>query len=195
MPTVSLPGFEDITRDSQITFRTLLESLAMPGVSKEIRVNLQAPEGVTLACAAACLTLLDLETTVWLQPGLPKQLKDWLQFHTGCLFTQNAKEATFAIVHDAHDVDLEQFCWGSDRTPEASTTLLVQSNAAHSDEAITLTGPGLLHPQKVSLTLPRSFWQQWQQNQATYPKGIDAFVFSEASVVGLPRTTHAEIGE
>ena len=66
MLTTQLPGFIDITRDSQKTFRTLLEALSERGLAREMTVAIAPPEGMTKPCAAACLTLLDLETVVWL---------------------------------------------------------------------------------------------------------------------------------
>ena len=72
-----LPGFADPVHDSQQTFRALLDALAQPGLY-QTTVAVAPPAGLTPSCAAAALTLLDLETTVWLQPGLPQAVPDWL---------------------------------------------------------------------------------------------------------------------
>ncbi len=92
-----LPGFKDPIHDAQTTFRSLLEALANPGSKCQITASLKAPVGLSPACAAACLTLLDLETQVWLQPTLEEDVKNWLLFHTGCRFTTEPQTANFAI--------------------------------------------------------------------------------------------------
>ncbi|MEO0768295.1 MAG: phosphonate C-P lyase system protein PhnH [Cyanobacteria bacterium J06649_4] len=191
MLTVQLPGFENLTRDSQKTFRALLEALSLPGKTLEIEVTLKAPEGLTIACAAACLTLMDLETDVWLQPEISTDIRDWIQFHTGCVFVESPEKAAFAVIQNADLLYLEQFYWGSAEKPEVSTTLLVQVNELAGGMLVTLTGPGISHENIVSPKLHSHFWQQWQQNHAAYPQGIDVFLFKARSVLGLPRSTYA----
>ena len=198
MLTVQLPGFKDLTRDSQKTFRALLEALSLPGKMLEIEVNLKAPDGLTAACAAACLTLVDLETNVWLQPGLSTGVRDWLQFHTGCTFVASPKQAAFAVIENADSLNLEQFCWGSAENPEVSTTLLIQVEALENSSSdnnlpVKLSGPGIRHENTISPRLPNGFWQQWVQNHAAYPQGVDVFLFEGRSVLGLPRTVHAQV--
>ena len=188
-----LPGFENLTRDSQQTFRALLNALSSPGKISEINVDLQVPEGLTPACGAACLTLIDLETAVWLQPVFSFDVQDWLRFHTGCAFVASPKRAAFAVVYDADSLDLEQFYGGSAQTPESSTTLLVQVNSLRGSRSVKLTGPGILHENDISPALPESFWTAWQNNYAAYPQGVDVFLFEDSSVMGLPRTVSARI--
>ena len=159
----------------------------------EIDVNLRVPEGLTLACGAACLTLIDLETAVWLQPVFSSDVQDWLKFHTGCAFVDSPKRAAFAVVCDAGSLDLEQFNWGSVQTPELSATLLVQVNSLRGSQSVKLTGPGILHENDISPALSERFWQAWQSNHAAYPQGVDVFLFEDSSVVGLPRTVRAQI--
>ena len=101
----NLPGFNDLVHDSQNTFRVLLNALSRPGTINEITVELTSPAGLNIACAAACLTLFDLETFVWLQPGLNnEEVKNWLLFHTGSRFTDDTKQADFAIIWDLNNV-------------------------------------------------------------------------------------------
>lgn len=191
MLTIQHPGFENLTRDSQKTFRALLEALSLPGKLQAIEVALSVPEGLTTACAAACLTLMDLETDIWLQPGFSEQVKAWLQFHTGCAVVDLPEKAAFAVVHDLDEVALESFYWGSAEAPEISTTLLVQVPAFAGGPSIELSGPGILREAQVSPVLGAGFWQQWQQNHSAYPQGIDVFLFEGRRVMGLPRTVRA----
>ncbi|MEN8447746.1 MAG: phosphonate C-P lyase system protein PhnH [Cyanobacteria bacterium J06555_13] len=200
MLTTQLPGFIDITRDSQSTFRTLLAALAEPGVAREVTVAIAPPKGMTRPCAAACLTLLDLETVVWLQPGFSEDVQSWLRFHTGCRFTAALDEASFVVVHDLAEIALTDLCWGSAETPELSATLLAQVTALQSDRKVVLTGPGILDKRTVSPALPMRFWQDWPHNHAAYPRGVDVFLFDGRAVMGLPRTTsvqtiNAQLGE
>lgn len=190
MATTTLPGFRDPVHDAQQTFRGLLEALAHPGQIYTPKINLSSTEGLTQICAAACLALLDLETTVWLQPNLPAAVSDWLRFHTGCRFTNNPKLATFAVIGDAFSqLELQAFSGGSAEDPEQSTTLLIQVEDFTSGAAYQLSGAGILGSVSLSPTLPETFWTQ--RNHDAYPQGVDCFLLTQQSVVGLPRTVRS----
>lgn len=198
MNTTTLPGFENPVHDAQHTFRSLLEALSHPGQIYSPAVNLTPPAGLTPICAVACLTLLDLDTRVWLQPSLSSSVQDWLRFHTGCRFTETPSSADFAIVESfSSEIALSAFRWGSAEYPEQSTTLLIQVKDFAGGEARTLSGPGIppktLGDVSFSPALPSHFWTQWQQNSAAYPLGLDCFLFTPVSVVGLPRTTRIRV--
>lgn len=195
MIAVQSPGFKNLTKDSQETFRALLEALSLPGKLLAVEVDLKAPEGLSTACAAACLTLMDLETDVWLQSEFSTDVRNWLQFHTGCAFVESPEEAAFAVVGNAGLLNLEQFYWGSAENPEVSTTLLIQVNALADNVPVKLTGPGILQDSIISPNLPDNFWQQWSQNHVAYPQGVDVFLFEGRSVLGLPRSIRAQVEE
>jgi len=192
-----LPGFQDAVHDSQHSFRALLDALARPGLV-QTTASLSPPEGLVPSCAAACLTLLDLETTLWLQPGLPDAVRSWLVFHTGCRFTSDTGQADLDLLADlAAAPALDQFNWGNPEYPEASTSLLIQLPALTGGEAmpqgavqrtIALQGPGILDRITVELPVEGRFWSQWQAMTAQYPLGIDAWFFADHQVIGLPRT-------
>ncbi|MEL7069442.1 MAG: phosphonate C-P lyase system protein PhnH [Cyanobacteria bacterium J06581_3] len=189
MTTTTLPGFSDAVHEPQRMFKGLLDAISHPGEPYTPSVNITPPADLTPVCAAACLTLLDLETVVWLQPGLSAEVQDWLRFHTGCRFTKQPESATFAVVKDARTLPaLHAFNMGTAEDPEASTTLLIQVQDFLSGELQQLSGPGILNKVTLSPPLPGNFWNQWRQNQAAYPQGIDCFLFTQQSVVGLPRT-------
>ncbi|MGB3294690.1 MAG: phosphonate C-P lyase system protein PhnH [Phormidesmis sp.] len=191
MVTTTLSGFKDPVHDAQQTFRGLLEAIAHPGQPYTLKSDLTSPAGLTPICAAACLSLLDLETAVWLQPKLPAAVKDWLRFHTGCRFTDNPKAADFAVISDAFSQpELAAFNWGSAEAPEQSTTLLIQVADFTSGTAQQLRGAGISGSVSFAPVLPDVFWQQRPQDG--YPQGLDCFLFTQRSVVGLPRTTHAK---
>lgn len=186
--TPTIPGFADITQNSQQTFRALLTALSEPGKVKDIPCALPTPAELSLAFGAACLTLIDLETPVWLQPAFSEETKGWLRFHTGCQFTNNRKQANFALMKDLDAMDLSAFSWGSAEAPEDSTTLLLQLNSLNDGEQVTLHGPGIQTQRHISPRLPQHFWQQWTLNHDSYPTGIDCFLFYENQVMGLPRS-------
>ena len=189
MLMTQLPGFTEITRDSQKTFRALLEALSEPGLVREVTVEIAPPEGMTLACAAACLSLFDFETVVWLQPGFSEDVQSWLRFHTGCRFTSEPDQAAFVVAHTLADINLSELCWGSAEAPELSATLLAQVSAIQSGHEVVLSGPGILDERTVSPVLPMGFWKDWLGNQRAYPRGVDVFLFDDKVVMGLPRTT------
>lgn len=186
-----LPGFKDFVHDAQTTFRSLLEALANPGRQCQITSLVKVPVGLNPACAAACLTLLDLETQIWLQPPLEEDVENWLLFHTGCQFTDLPQTADFAIISNCQSMpSLSAFKQGTDEEPEASTTLLVQVENFESGHSVTLTGPGIKETRSLTVKgLSSTFWEDFTNNVRTYPLGVDIFLFTTNAVVGLPRTT------
>ncbi|ERN42901.1 phosphonate C-P lyase system protein PhnH [Rubidibacter lacunae KORDI 51-2] len=188
MPTTQLPGFRDPVHDAQRTFRALLDALSRPGIP-QTTVSPPHPPELTPSCAAACLTLLDLETQVWLQPGTSEAVRAWLVFHTGCRFTDVSQQSDFALITDASTLpNLDEFYWGSAEYPEASTSLLVQLPTMTGTHAVTLQGPGILETITIQSPLARPFWQQWQAMTQHYPLGLDLWWFAADRVLGLPRT-------
>ena len=184
-----LTGFADVVHDGQQTFRGLLDAIARPGIP-QIVVSLTPPTGLEPSCAAACLTLLDLETSVWLQPGFSDDVRQWLVFHTGCRFSDRPQTADFALINDIDSApELNEFSWGTAEYPELSVSLLIQLSGLTDGETVRLAGPGILDTIPVDLPLSAIFWQQWQIMTAEYPLGLDCWCFSKNQVVGLPRTT------
>jgi len=195
MPMTILPSFKAPVPDAQQTFRALLDALARPGIF-QTTAAVTAPPGLTISCAAACLTLLDLETSVWLQAGIPEEAKSWLLFHTGCQFTDQPQTADFAVIHDLETMPrLDEFNWGTPEYPEASTSLLVQLPSLQGPHSITLEGPGILEKMTLQTLLNHNFWQQWQGMTDDYPLGLDAWLFAENQVLGLPRTARVASGQ
>lgn len=201
---IELPGFQDSVHDSQSTFKALLNALSRPGKVNKITANLTSPSSLNVGCAAACLTLFDLETQVWLQPGLNEKVKNWLLFHTGCRFTEDTKQADFAIIWNIDNMpDLSRFKLGTPVYPEDSTTLLitVKTNdivgakgfSPSSNKLPILTGAGINKQITIPIDLPDSFWKQWQKKHDSYPLGVDIYFFFDNEVIGLPRTSSKQI--
>src|SRR5260370_27912876 len=76
------PGFRDPVHDAQATFRAILDALAHPGRIVERPVALAGPAPAPLgdAAAAIALTLCDIDTPIWLDPG-PAGCAHYLRFH------------------------------------------------------------------------------------------------------------------
>jgi alpha-D-ribose 1-methylphosphonate 5-triphosphate synthase subunit PhnH len=188
MPTTQLPGFNDAVHDAQRTFRALLDALARPGIV-QTTATVTPPAGLTIACAVAGLTLLDLETTVWLQSGTSDAVRAWLLFHTGCRFTEAPQDADFAIITNLSTMPpLAAFHWGTAEYPEGSTSLLIQLPSLTGATTVNLQGPGIRQAIALQTPLGPHFWQQWQEMTASYPLGLDAWCLADHQVVGLPRT-------
>lgn len=183
-----LPGFNDAVHDAQQTFRALLDALARPGIP-QMAVSLTSSEGLNPGCAAACLTLLDLETTVWLQPEIPETARSWLLLHTGCRFTLQPQASDFALISNMLTMpNLDEFNWGTLEYPESSTSLLVQLPTLQGAHSVTLHGPGIPENMTIQTPLNPNFWQQWQEMTTDYPLGMDCWCFAGQQVLGLPRT-------
>lgn len=180
-------GFQNPVHQAQATFRALLEALAHPGCGYSLPSSLAPPGRLSPASAAACLTLLDLETQVWLQPD--SEIESWLRFHTGCRLTRHPQQADFAVIwHGARSPDLQAFNPGTAESPEGSTTLLIQVESLMDGEGVVLQAPGILGKRAIAPRLPAHFWQQWSHNHQAYPQGVDVFLFDQTQVMGLPRT-------
>lgn len=185
----TLPGFQNTVHDAQRTFRTVLDAFARPGRIEAIEAPLTPPPGLMPACAATCLTLFDLETLVWLQPGWDAGVADWLVFHTGCRLTSHPQRAIFALIWNSSAMpDLAAFSQGTAEYPEASTTLFLQLEELHGSTPVILTGPGIRETQAIAPPLSSQFWQQWHTNHSSYPLGVDVLLLSSESIMGLPRT-------
>ncbi|MEO0852312.1 MAG: phosphonate C-P lyase system protein PhnH, partial [Cyanobacteria bacterium J06648_11] len=121
------PGFGDRVHDAQRTFRSLLHALSHPGECDRVAAALISPPGLHAATAATCLTLFDLDTTIWIQPGCSDEIRAWLTFHAGCRFSDRAEEADFALVLDVDAMPpLTSFKSGTAELPETGATIAIQ---------------------------------------------------------------------
>jgi alpha-D-ribose 1-methylphosphonate 5-triphosphate synthase subunit PhnH len=123
-------GFDDPVKDSQRSFRTILNALSQPGTVGQLdamSLN-QAPSTWTEAMWAVAMTLLDGDTRVWLSPSLatPVALAS-LQFHTSCPISQKPGEADFVFVgHPIEQPDWSSLRQGEAEFPDLSATVVLQ---------------------------------------------------------------------
>ena len=194
-PIAQKPGLEDVVFDSQRVFRAVLQAMSFPGRVNLLAVSIEPPAPLDLATAAVCLTLVDLETPVWLDAAAgTDEARGYLRFHCGCSIVDDPAKASFAIIADPTDKrSLSDFNQGDDRYPDRSATLIIQvpSFAEGADRA--LAGPGIVGSVKTNIDgLAPSFWLDWSGNGAAYPAGVDVLFTCGPSILGLPRTTWIE---
>lgn len=194
------PGFEDPVIGSQAVFRQALQALAMPGRPLELRAAAQLPAPGHGAAALLLLALLDSDCTLWLSPSLAgSDAQAWLQFHTGCRCVQDPGQAQFLwlAAGDAWPA-LEAMNAGSDEYPDQSATCVMEvaGLVTEAGQGWLLRGPGIDGQLQLGVQgLPQDFDQQWANNHASFPRGVDLFLATPTQLLGLPRTTQLHRNE
>lgn len=190
-----LPGFRHPVTESQYTFRQILRAFSHPGRVIPLEVELSVPGPLHRVTGAICLTLLDHETPLWVNPKNISALEDWLRFHCGCPIVDVPSDATFALLLDgSEEFDLNPFPPGEEEFPEKSATLIIQVKDFQTGTGRTFRGPGVRTTERLRVEgLSEAFWGEWWKNHKRYPLGIDVLLSSSKAIVGLPRTV--EVGE
>ncbi|GLR90273.1 phosphonate C-P lyase system protein PhnH [Bradyrhizobium iriomotense] len=193
-PTLK-PGLADPIFDAQSVFRAALSANAYPGRRVSIDRALDAPQPLATSTAMLCLSLMDLETPVWLdRQTAAGDVPQWLRFHCGAPLVERAVGARFAIITDTGALPhLNEFYAGEIQYPDRSATLIVQVPSLTEGPTSVWTGPGIRDSASVRISgLPSWFWSDWDVNADHYPLGIDVFFTSGNALVGLPRTIKVE---
>jgi alpha-D-ribose 1-methylphosphonate 5-triphosphate synthase subunit PhnH len=187
------PGLADPVRDSQAVFRALLDAMAHPGRIVDVPGPCPVPARIDPAAAAVALSLVDFETPLWLDTD-DAELLAYLRFHCGCPIVAEPGEARFAIVTGAGAMPrLAAFDAGSDLFPDHSATLILQVPALAAGRGRRLAGPGIAGEARLDVTgLPASFWPDWADNHASFPRGVDVVLSAGTVIAALPRTTRVE---
>lgn len=180
------PGFADPVFGAQAGFSALMNAMARPGRIHLCAVLQDLPPGLEPAAAAALLTLADAETPIW--TDVEGEARDWIAFHTGAPFVGIA-QAQFGLVTRAMPA-LASFDQGSDETPQASATLILQLASLDDAAGWRMTGPGIEHEHRLlAMGLPADFAAQWAANHAQFPRGVDVVLCAGSRLAALPRTT------
>ena len=188
--TVALPGFADPVTEAQATFRAVLDAMARPGRLHRAGEQFRAPKPLDRATAAVLLTLVDNETTLWLDPAAGAA-RGWLAFHCGAGIVDAPDKAAFALALSLPD--LAALPAGSHEAPECSSTLVLQIAALGSGTRYRLSGPGLREPTLLAATgLTEGFAAVWQGNHALYPRGVDIILCAGDELTALPRSVSIE---
>lgn len=193
--TALLAGFANPVLDSQSVFRAVLNAMSFPGRPQTVAVAAPAPPPLDPATIATCLTLLDVDTSVWLDDaGAGQGVQDHLKFHCGCPIVARPETARFAVIAAPEAMPrLAAFDAGDDQYPDRSATLLLQIPSLQGGATVRLSGPGIENGMTLSPAgLPDWFWADWAENGLLFPTGVDIIFTCRTSVVGLPRSIKAE---
>ncbi|WP_378949228.1 phosphonate C-P lyase system protein PhnH [Mesorhizobium sp. ANAO-SY3R2] len=186
-------GFAAPVFDAQAIFRAVMDAMARPGTIQPVAALTQPPATLSATAGAVALTLCDHDTPLWLDTPLQVSAaaKSWLAFHSGAPLAATAADAHFALVaNPANLMALENFAQGTQEYPDRSTTLILQVESLTAGEPLELKGPGIETLATIAPTpLPRHFVEQWKQNGARFPRGVDIILAAPDGVACLPRTT------
>src|SRR5262245_14435263 len=188
-------GLADPVIDSQRIFRALLEAIAHPGRVVEVGGPTDAPRSLDPAAAALCLTLVDGETPLWLDPAArADEVSGYLRFHCGCPIVATPDAARFALITEPRTMSpLTAFTQGTAESPDRSATLILQVGTLIAGHGRRLTGPGIAHEARLDVpALGATFWTELRDNHARFPRGVDVLLTAGTVVAALPRTTHVE---
>lgn len=188
-----LPGFSDLSLQSQSAFKTIMDAMARSGEISGAPEPIAAPFPFNPVAAMVALALCDYDTPIWLDQQFSNsaQASQFLAFHCGAPVVQAKSDAAFAFVSSAGKLPpLSEFCLGTDIYPDRSTTIVVQVDALTNATGEWLSGPGIKASRRFGIApLPDMFWDWARANHALYPRGVD-FIFCSASEIAcLPRST------
>ncbi len=187
--TIGHPGFANPVADAQGCFRAVLDAMAHPGRIVPV-ASLDAPPPLSPATGAVLLTLVDVDTPVWLE-GDAAEAGDWVRFHCGATLCEPGG-AAFGVCLGLPPLD--QFGWGTHDAPETSATVIVQLPHFEAGPRLRLHGPGLEAPVTVCLgPLPHDFAARWQANRAAFPRGVDLVLCAGDALAALPRSVTVEM--
>lgn len=185
-------GLADPVLDAQGIFRSVLDALAHPGRVVTLRSAVEPPGPLEPATAAICLTLLDFETPLWLDPAARSpEVLDYLRFHCGVPICEAPGDAAFAVLTDSLLLPpLGSFQAGSDEYPDRSTTVIIQAGGITEGIGRRLTGPGIDGEARLTLEgVSGRIWAMLRENHTLFPRGVDVLFTHGARLVGLPRST------
>ena len=182
-------GFADPVAGAQQCFRSVLDAMSRPGRIASV-AGVRPPAPLCLASAAVLLTLIDHETSFWLDPDA-RDAAEWVAFHCGAPLTGNPADAGFALSLGVPD--LTRFATGTHEGPETSATIIVQLPALIDGLPLRLRGPGLKSSAILApVGLPPDFPAIWRRNRGLFPAGIDLLLCAGSDLAALPRTVSVE---
>ncbi|MEX0405401.1 phosphonate C-P lyase system protein PhnH [Aquibium sp. LZ166] len=192
-------GFDNPPLASQSVFRAIMDAMARPGTLRPVTARVVPPAPLSGTAGAVVLTLCDHDTPLWLDPALEASadVRGWLGFHCGSPTARIPADAHFALIaNPAEMIALENFSQGTQEYPDRSTTLILQVESLTAGRDLRLEGPGIEEVASLAPTpLPRHFCEQWRQNNARFPRGVDLILASPEGVACLPRTTRIRATE
>ncbi len=191
-------GFLDPAMDSSRVFRSIMNAIAWPGRIKKIATRSEAPAPLTRATSDVLLTLVDVDTPVWLDGGASTQdVRSYLRFHTGCPIVDEPVAAAFGVVCDPSALpSLSVFSQGTPEYPDRSATIIIQSDELSNSEGVIFRGPGIADEQMFSASgMSDSTWADIQKNHLGFPTGVDVIFTGPDCVAACPRSVNVTVKE
>jgi alpha-D-ribose 1-methylphosphonate 5-triphosphate synthase subunit PhnH len=189
-------GFADPVHAAQQVFRAVLEAMSRPGrphVLPAPVLSALEPPSPARGQIAVLLALLDAETSVWLDPRTSTpDATQYLRFHTGVRVLDEAGAAAFAVTRatPATAALWATLADGSDETPQAGATLIVEVPSLDGGSALVLRGPGIETVQTMRAAgLDDAFWAARSALAPRFPRGIDLILTCGDRIAALPRST------
>lgn len=186
-------GFVDPVTEAQSAFHSVMHAMANPGRIYPLARAAMPPQPLTPELGVIAVTLLDHDTTVWCDAAVSanESATAWLTFHTGAPRIDNADAAQFALVSNVSRLPgLAEFSQGDAEFPDRSTTVVLAVASLTDGQGLVLKGPGIDGERVLHVDgLPEDFINQWRENGAQYPLGVDLVLVSDGAVAALPRTT------
>lgn len=198
MDSILEGAFSDPVLEAQSTFRGVMDALANPGTPRKVITPVLIGSSMTPELASIVLTLVDHDTSIWLDETLraDQGVLDFIGFHTGATVVAEPEKAGFAFVTGVDCLPpLHQFGLGTQEYPDRSTTVVLAVPALSGGVELITRGPGIRDHGHISpLGLPGDFVGQWAENRALFPRGVDLLLVADGSVMGLPRSTRISEG-
>ncbi|MGB0670725.1 MAG: phosphonate C-P lyase system protein PhnH [Rhodospirillales bacterium] len=192
---LTLAGFAEPVFDSTAVFRTALAAFSAPATVLPMPAFSETPAGLNRTATAVLLTLLDMDTKLWLSDELDRaQVRDYFGFHTGCRFADAPGQCDFALCSAAEAAATARVLpVGTPEYPDRGATLIVQVSGltgGGESERRTFIGPGIQDRAELSLPgLAPDFWTWFAQSKALYPCGVDVLFAASDAIAALPRSS------
>lgn len=185
--------FTEPVDDAQQAFRAVLQATARPGLVQSLHAP-EAPAPLHAATWAVCLTLMDLDTPVWLAPELASgAVRESLAFHSGCPLMDRPGEAAFVLTQGTALPALDTVAIGSDEAPDAGATVIAQVDALGSGTPLRLAGPGIQDTATLAVQgADPALWSALTANRRLFPSGFDVLLAAPQQVAALPRTVRIQ---
>lgn len=188
-------GFSNPPIDNQRTFRAILMTMSRPGSVTVLGNWTQPPKKLHPATAAVCMTLVDMDTPLWLGKGTPRDVQTYLRFHCGCPVVRKQENGAFGLILDGTALpDMKGFNAGDLEYPDRSATVIIQVSAINVGTGVRLTGPGIKEETRLHVEgVDSEFWTLLKENNSRFPLGYDVILATPNEIVSLPRSVQVEV--
>ena len=191
----------DLIHDSRRAFRTLMMSLAFPGVIRKLNpVPLVINPPAIGFILQPFLTLLDLEVTFHVHAtddDVRKEVSRYIEVNTHSM-SANLDRADFVLcLSPSLNGKFETVKQGTLPNPHQSATVFyfvkkITDHPHGGDVSFCLSGPGIRSKQVVYIDgMDPDEPEQWRQNRTQYPMGADIYLVSHSGkIIGIPRSVN-----